>query len=145
MTPSQYSNPADSQGEAPAIDAEAVARAKREIQGLIQEIAELSRTDVTPEAFYDALLNRVVAALAAVGGAVWTVAENGGLQLVYQINFRHAELAENQVAQMQHARLLHQVLAGTAGALVAPHSGHTGETENEESAAANPTDNRTSR
>jgi len=140
VNPPQYSNPADSPGGAPTIDAEAVARAKREIQGLIQEIAELSRTDVTPEAFYDALLNRVVTALAAVGGAVWTVADNGGLQLVYQINFRHAELAENQVAQMQHARLLHQVLEGTEGALVAPHSGHAGESDDDESTAANPTE-----
>jgi multidrug efflux pump subunit AcrA (membrane-fusion protein) len=123
------------------VDAEQVERAKREIQGLVQEIAEMSRTEISPAEFYDAMLNKVVAALAAPGGAVWTVNEGGGLQLMYQINLQQTGLIENQVGQQQHGRLLHQVLTGTEGALVAPHSG-TGEatTDNDENAAANPTD-----
>jgi multidrug efflux pump subunit AcrA (membrane-fusion protein) len=121
-------------------DAEAVARAKREIQGLIQEIAELSRTDVAAEEFYDALLNRVVAALAAVGGAVWTIGDSGALQLVYQINLRETGLLENPTGQQQHFRLLNQVMQGSEGTLVAPHSGHAGGSDDDASAAANPTD-----
>ena len=134
MSTSQTSIPASNP------DPDEVARAKREIQGLIQEIAELSRTDVSHEDFYDALLNRIVAALAAAGGAVWTVADNGQLELIYQINLQQTGLPENPVGQMQHARLLHQVLPTSEGALIAPHSGHAGESDSDEDAAANPTD-----
>jgi multidrug resistance efflux pump len=122
------------------VDAEQVERAKREIQGLVHEISELSRSSVTAAEFYDALLNKVVAALAAPGGAVWTVTEAGGLQLVYQINLQQTGLIDSQVGQQQHGRLLHQVLTGTDGALIAPHSGPGDATDNDENAAANPTD-----
>jgi biotin carboxyl carrier protein len=122
------------------VDAEQVERAKREIQGLVHEISELSRSETSPAEFYDAMLNKVVAALAAPGGAVWTVGEGGGLQLVYQINLQQTGLIDNQVGQQQHGRLLHQVLTGTEGALVAPHSGTGEATDNDENAAANPTD-----
>jgi multidrug resistance efflux pump len=125
---------------AAAVDAEQVERAKREIQGLVHEIAELSRSEIAPTDFYDAMLNKVVAALAAPGGAVWTVAEAGGLQLAYQINLRQTGLVENPIGQAQHGRLLHQVLNGSEGALVAPHSGAGEATDNDEEAAANPTE-----
>jgi multidrug efflux pump subunit AcrA (membrane-fusion protein) len=122
------------------VDAEQVERAKREIQGLVHEIAELSKSQISPADFYDAMLNKVVAALAAPGGAVWTVSDNGGLQLAYQINLRITGLYENSIAQQQHGRLLHQVLQGSEGALVAPHSGAGDATDSDEEAAANPTD-----
>ena len=76
----------------------------------MHEIAELSRSQISPADFYDAMLNKVVAALAAPGGAVWTISEAGGLQLAYQINLRITGLIENSVGQQQHGRLLHQVL-----------------------------------
>jgi hypothetical protein len=86
------------------------------------------------------MLNKVVAALAAPGGAVWTLSEGGGLQLVYQINLQQTGLIENQVGQQQHGRLLHQVLNSREGALIAPHSRAGEATDNDENAAANPTD-----
>lgn len=123
-----------------SVDAEQVERAKREIQGLVQEIAELSRSDIAPPDFYSALLNKVVSALAAPGGAVWTIADSGGLQLAYQINLQQTGLIENQVGQQQHGRLLRQVLLGSDGELVAPHSGAGDVTDSDEAAAANPTE-----
>jgi multidrug efflux pump subunit AcrA (membrane-fusion protein) len=122
------------------VDAAQVERAKREIQGLVQEIAELSKSQIAPAEFYDAMLNKVVAALAAPGGAVWTVADNGGLQLAYQINLGITGLINNPVGQQQHGRLLHHVLQGSEGALVAPHSGTGDATDGDEEAAANPTE-----
>lgn len=130
MSTAEYSTP----------DAEAVARAKREIQGLIQEVADLSRTEIAPEEFYDALLNRVVAALAAAGGAVWSCSDAGALQLVYQINLRETGLLDNPAGQQQHFRLINQAMRGNEGALVAPHSGYAGGSDSDESASANPTD-----
>jgi hypothetical protein len=123
-----------------SVDAAEVERAKREIQGLVQEIAELSRTDIDRDQFYDALLNKVVVALAAPGGAVWTIGDSGGLQLTYQINLRDTGLIENPIGQSQHGRLLRQVLHGTEGALVNPHSGSGDAAEDDPEAAANPTD-----
>jgi hypothetical protein len=122
------------------VDAEEVERAKREIQGLVQEIAELSRSDISPAEFYDSMLNKVVVALAAPGGAVWTLSDAGGLQLAYQINLQQTGLIENQVGQAQHGRLLRQVMTSAEGTLVAPHSGVGEATDNDENASANPTD-----
>lgn len=122
------------------MDAEQVERAKREIQGLVQEISELSRSEISPAAFYEAMLNKVVSALAAPGGAVWTVSPAGGLQLEYRINLEQTGLIENPVGQAQHGRLLRQVMLGSEGALVAPHSGAGDVTDSDEEAAANPTD-----
>jgi biotin carboxyl carrier protein len=143
VSSAEYSRTVDSErstDSTASVDAAEVERAKREIQSLVQEIAELSRTEVGPEEFYDALLNKVVAALAAPGGAVWTLADTGGLQLTYQINLRETGLIENPIGQSQHGRLLRQVLEGTEGALVSPHSGSGDATENDPEAAANPTD-----
>jgi multidrug efflux pump subunit AcrA (membrane-fusion protein) len=137
---SEYSKTSGSERSSASVDAAEVERAKREIQGLVHEIAELSRTEVDQADFYDALLNKVVAALAAPGGAVWTVADTGGLQLTYQINLRETGLIDNPIGQSQHGRLLHQVLGGTEGALVAPHSGAGHGEEDGAETAANPTD-----
>ena len=140
MSTSEYSSNVSSSERSSSVDADQVERAKREIQGLVQEIAELSRTDISPAEFYNAMLNKVVSALAAPGGAVWTIADNGGLQLAYQINLQQTGLIENQVGQQQHGRLLHQVLLGTDGELIAPHSGAGDTTDSDEEAAANPTE-----
>lgn len=140
MSSAEYSQTTSTERSSASVDAAEVERAKREIQGLVQEIAELSRSEVGVAEFYDALLNKVVAALAAPGGAVWTVADTGGLQLTYQINLRDTGLIENPIGQSQHGRLLRQVLDGKEGALVAPHSGSGEAAENDPEAAANPTD-----
>ena len=103
-------------------DDDAVNRAKREIQAIVQQIAELSRSEVAPERFYDELLNKTVSALAAAGGAVWILAEGSGLQLAYQINLRQTGLADNPIGQEQHGRLLHRVLTTGEAKIVAPHS-----------------------
>ncbi len=140
MSTSETSQTPSSQRESVSVDAADVERTKREIQGLIHEIAELSRSESTPAEFYDAMLNKAVAALAAPGGAVWTLSDAGILQLTYQINLRQTGLLDNAIGQSQHGRLLHQVLQGSEGALVAPHSGTGDATDNDENAAANPTD-----
>lgn len=139
MSTSEYSQVSSGERSG-SVDADQVERAKREIQGLVQEIAELSRSDIAPIDFYNAMLNKVVAALAAPGGAVWVIGETGGLQLAYQINLQQTGLIENQVGQQQHGRLLRQVLLGNDGSLIAPHSGAGDVTDSDEEAAANPTD-----
>jgi multidrug resistance efflux pump len=120
------------------VDPDAVLRAKQEIQSLIREIAQLAKSDVEPAAFYEALLSRVVEALAATGGAVWTLDESGQLQLAYQINLTKTDLHEHPERQAQHARLLGQILQADRPSLVPPNSGLGDAAAS--SAAANPTD-----
>ncbi len=119
---------------------DAVQRAKQEIQGLVQEVVELSKTEIEPSEFYAALMDKSVAALAAIGGVVWTQEEGAGLQLEYQVNLRETGLADSETAQRQHGRLLQQVIEKGEPALIPPHSGAGGGDDGDESAAANPTD-----
>ncbi len=60
-----------------SVDPELVEQTKQQIRNLVREIAQITKSDVAPSEFYNAVLNRIVSALAAVGGAVWTVSETG--------------------------------------------------------------------
>jgi len=118
------------------INPELVEQTKQQIRSLVNEIAQLARQDIGAAEFYSEFLNRVVTALAAVGGAVWTVAEGGGLQLEYQMNLRETHLGENEEETARHGRLLYKVLHSGEGALAPPYSG-AGEDSNDKS--GNPT------
>ncbi len=117
-----------------SVDPELVEQTKQQIRSLVREIAQLAKSDLAPLEFYDALLNRIVAALAAVGGAVWTIVD-GRLELQYQINLREARLGESEENQRQHGRLLRKALSTPEGMVVAPHSG-----AGDDESGGNPTD-----
>ena len=123
-----------------SVDSQLIEQTKQQIRALVAEIAQLSKSDMTPEAFYGEFLPRIVSALAAVGGAVWTMNAEGQLALQYQVNLQETQLRENE-NQAQHSRLLYKALAGGEGLLVPPHSG-PGELQQvgEETPVANPTD-----
>src|SRR5262249_44852671 len=118
------------------INPELIEQTKQQIRGLVNEIAQLARQDIAAAEFYSEFLNRVVSALAAVGGAVWTAAEGGGLQLEYQVNLRETHLGENDEDTARHGHLLHKVMRSGEGALAAPYSG-AGDDANDKS--GNPT------
>ena len=121
--------------ESSSINPQEIEQTKRQIRGLVEEIAALSKRNLGAEEYYREFLNRVVEALAAVGGAVWTLAEGNQLQLAYQINLKRASLDEPGDHQAQHARLLGKVIQTGEGMLVPPHSGGGDEGE-----GANPTE-----
>lgn len=127
-------------------DQRLIEQTKQQIRALVAEIAQLAKTNVAPEEFYGQFLPRVVSALAAVGGAVWTMNPEGQLALQYQINIQETHLRENEEQQAQHSRLLYKTLSGGEALLVPPRSGPG---ESDEAArlageggppAANPTD-----
>lgn len=120
----------------PSPDDEAVQRAKFEIQSLVQEVVELSKQDIEPVEFFAAMMDKSVAALAAIGGVVWTLDEGGPLRLEYQVNLRQTGLVDSEAAQMQHGRLLTQIIDKGESTLIPPHSG--GELSDPQ-APANPT------
>jgi multidrug efflux pump subunit AcrA (membrane-fusion protein) len=115
------------------VDPELVEQTKQQIRHLVREIAQISKSDIAPQQYYDALLNRVVSALAAAGGAIWTL-DQGRLDLQYQIGLRQTGLADSPEDQQRHGRLLQRVLQTGEGVLVSPHSG-TGDDDE----GANPT------
>lgn len=101
---------------------ETVEQTKQQIRGLINEIAELSRSEAAAEEFYPAVLKRIVDALAAVGGAIWLLDEDGALKLSYQINVNQELLeAENEDA-VKHGKLLTRLFARGKSELVPPNS-----------------------
>ncbi len=113
---------------------EMVDQTRQQIRGLVQEIENLARTEVTPEEFYEGFLHRVIAALAAIGGAVWTIDEEGRLSLSAQINLAETRLHESQDDQQRHGKLLRKILTGGQGAVVQPRY------VNAEDDSSNPTD-----
>ncbi len=115
--------------EQPTVDARAVEETKRQIRSLVNEIAAIARKDLEPGAFYAEFLQLVITALAANGGAVWTVRKDGGLELAYQVNYRQAFPESIEEDQKRHARLLHSVLRGGEQRLVPPYSGTEGDEE----------------
>jgi multidrug efflux pump subunit AcrA (membrane-fusion protein) len=123
------------------LDPQLIEQTKQQIRSLVAEIAQLSKSDMAPEEFYGEFLPRIVSALAAVGGAVWTLNPQGQLALQYQVNLQETRLRENEEHQAQHARLLYKALAGGEGLLVPPHSG-PGQADqfDQEAPAANPTE-----
>src|ERR1700753_4364613 len=54
---------------------------KNQTRKLVAEIADLAESDIQPAEFYVEFLNRAVAAVAASGGAFWSLDSRGGLKL----------------------------------------------------------------
>ena len=115
-------------------NSESIEQTKQQIRSLVSEISQLSKSDVGPEEYYAAFLQRIVSALAAVGGAVWLLAEGRRLQLAYQINLMQSLLDSSSEDSGRHLRLLNYVVQSDEGNLVPPLSGTT-----DEKAGGNPT------
>ncbi len=119
-----------------SLNPELIEQTRQHIRTLVNEIAQFAKSDISPNEFYGEFLPRVVTALAAVGGAVWVLEDQGRLTLAYQVNMQQANLGEKDESdQMRHGRLLQKVLLDGEGTLVAPNSGF-GDSEE----AGNPTD-----
>ncbi|GHT18097.1 hemolysin D [Planctomycetales bacterium] len=117
------------------VDQSLVEQTKLQIRTIVNEITQLSKLDMAPNEYHAEFLHRVVSAMGANGGALWTF-ENGTLTLAYQVNFKELNLQENEDDNRKHARLLYRMLHGPeTGTLVPPHAGIEGEEE-----SGNPTD-----
>jgi multidrug efflux pump subunit AcrA (membrane-fusion protein) len=109
------------------VSAETIEKTKQQIRGLVGEIAQLAKSDLEAEEFYAAFLQRVVQALAAVGGAVWVLGEGRKPQLSYQINLSEKLLDKESEEAGKHFRLLDYIIATNTGQLVPPLSGASDE------------------
>jgi multidrug efflux pump subunit AcrA (membrane-fusion protein) len=126
--PAQESNDESQSGPDPLL----LQETKNEIRSLVQEIARLAQQEIPPEEFYAGFLGRIVSAMAAVGGAIWTSGTNG-LALTYQVNLVGAELDDSTTGRQQHSRLLRKAMMSGNALLVPSRAG--GQSEDAE---ANP-------
>ena len=106
-----------------------VEQTKQQIRALVNEITQLSKSDMPAEEFYTQFLQRVVTAIAAVGGVVWTMRDGGGLTLQCQINLRETGLGNDKDKMTEHSRLLYHSLKHPEGLIVAPYSSSDDEGE----------------
>lgn len=62
--------------------------ARRRIESLLDEVADLSDLAIAPDVFYGQVLDRVTFATSAIGAAVWTKSPNGHLLLAHQTDLQ---------------------------------------------------------
>lgn len=117
-----------------SVNSETIEQTKQQIRGLVGEIVQLSKSDLGPEQYYPAVLQRIVQALAAVGGAVWVKEEGKGLQLVYQINLSETLKDVQSEDGVRHQRLVEYIAGSNQPQLIPPLSGLS-----DERAGGNPT------
>ncbi len=120
--------------EPSSVNAQTVEQTKQQIRNLVGEIAQLSKSDVNAEEYYAAFMQRIVSALAAVGGAVWLVSEGQRPELAYQINLSESLLVPGSEDARRHLRLLGHIVRTREPQLIPPLSGGEGE-----EAGGNPT------
>ncbi|MEO6810216.1 MAG: secretion protein HlyD, partial [Isosphaeraceae bacterium] len=104
------------------IDAGLLEQTKTQIRKLVAEIAELAESDIQPTEFHAEFLNRVVAAVAATGGALWLVDPRSGLRLHYQLEFNQTGLLQHRQQSQPHDALLGCMMQATSPMIFPPGS-----------------------
>ena len=93
-----------------------------QVEALLDEISQASRSDVSPVEFNSLLLDRLMRATAAVGGAIWTQV-GGKWVLEYQINLDRLEIQSDQDDHRRHVGLLASIAAAKDVQLIPPQAG----------------------
>lgn len=96
---------------------------RQQINRLIDEISRLSESQLGPTEFFAEYLQRLLLALAAPAGVIWSRTAQGNLQLVYQINFNDIGLDNIEKARECHDELIRFMVQQGRSMLVPPQSG----------------------
>jgi hypothetical protein len=96
---------------------------RQQINQLIEEIARLSESPVTPPEFGQEFLQRILLALATNIGAIWLKTPQGNLQLNYQIGFPDLHLDDIEGAKASHDQILRAILEQGKPLSMPPKSG----------------------
>ncbi len=116
-----------------------IEEARRQVGRLAEEIAQLADMELSPADFFGEFLQRIMTAVAAPAGAVWTRTQQGNLQLQYQINMRQVGIDRTEQTRQMHDELLRQTAAKAQPALVMPQSS-IGPAEGNFASPGNPTE-----
>lgn len=90
---------------------------------LLDEIARLSEGELPPSTFFGEMLKRLLEALGAPAGAAWLRTPSGGIQQVFQINFKEAGLEKNEQSRQSHDELLLLAFSKARQLHLMPNSG----------------------
>ncbi len=104
------------------VNSETIEKTKQQIRGLVGEIQQLSKSDLTDEEYYSAFLQRVMQALAAIGGAIWILGEGKKPKLAYQVNISPTLLDTESEDASKHSKLLEYIVNTNQGQLIPPLS-----------------------
>ncbi len=122
----------------PNIDPRMLEETRRHINRLIEEVGRLSESELGPPEYYAEVLKRVLSAMAAPAGAVWTRNPQGHLQLAFQVNIREIGLDKDEEARKVHDELLRHSLQNPQPLHLLPNSG-VGASQPDQVGAGNPT------
>lgn len=100
----------------------------QEIEILVEQLSELSRSQTSANRFYAELIDRAVAATGGVAGAIWSVGQDS-IELQYQVNMQQTQLLADEAAAAVHEGLLRKAIADRSGGSFPPNSGGSGERE----------------
>ncbi|HEX8203522.1 MAG TPA: biotin/lipoyl-binding protein, partial [Isosphaeraceae bacterium] len=93
---------------------------KNQIRKLVAEIADLAESDIQPAEFHGEFLSRVVAAVAASGGALWLLDNRGNLKLQHQLEFRLTGLMDGKARTQPHDALLGCMIQASQAQIIPP-------------------------
>jgi biotin carboxyl carrier protein len=99
---------------------DAIEQTKRQLRSIMGEISTLSRSNTAEDEYFPQLLQRLVSALAAVGGAIWLPDRDQQPKLKYQQNVSQSLLEEQADDSIQHARLVKRLFANAQPQLIPP-------------------------
>jgi hypothetical protein len=105
-------------------DAQREEQARKQIQQLTEEIAQLSEADIQPAQYFSDVLQRIYFAMQAFAGVMWIRTPQGNLQQQCQINLREVGLEQSPEARPMHDELLRQAVMQSKGGIVQPRFSH---------------------
>lgn len=121
-----------------SIDPSQAEAARRQIDQIANEIAQLSESELSPADYYRELLNRVLFAAQAPAAAVWLKTPQGNLLLQFQVNLHEVGFNRSPEARPMHDELLRQAALEGRPSVNQPRSSRSGASP--ELVAGNPTD-----
>jgi hypothetical protein len=135
------SDPTQQAGQASTnpLEAAQLEQARRQVNQIAEEIAQLSEANMEPPQYYSEFLQRVYFAVQGFAAAVWVRTPQGNLQLQCQINLREVGLDQTPDSRPMHDELLRQSALQAKGGIVRPHFSHNFGTAPDQ-VAGNPTD-----
>ena len=89
---------------------ELIGQTRTRIRDLVADIHKLASSDVPADAFYRRFLQDVVSAVAALGGALWIVDNQGQPRMQHEIDFLKAAKLDPSCQSVGHDHLLRETL-----------------------------------
>src|SRR5260370_19647132 len=106
------------------LDAAQIEQARRQVNQMAEEIAQLSEADMQPTQFYGEFLQRVYFAIHGFAAAIWVRTPQGNLQLQCQINLREVGLDRTPEARPLHDEMVRQAALQGKRGVIRPHFSH---------------------